>query len=95
MSKAYVYIMSNQIRGTIYTGMTTDIVRRIYEHRNHLVDGFTKQHNLTKLVYYEVSDSLDSALYRERNIKDYRRQWKINLIEENNPFWSDLYPTLF
>ncbi len=86
----YVYILTNKKHGTLYTGMTNDLVRRIIEHKSKLVPGFTKEHNLTKLVYYEKYDLVKDAIHREKLIKKYKRQWKYNLVEENNPNWEDL-----
>ena len=75
---------------TLYIGVTNDLRRRIYEHKNKLIDGFTKKYNVTKLVYYESCSSIDAAIRRERQLKNWHRQWKINLIESINQDWKDL-----
>ncbi len=90
MQKQYfVYIMSNKSR-TLYTGVTNDLIRRVFEHKNKLTDGFTKKYNLNQLVWYEVADEPESAITREKQIKGWLRQRKISLIEEMNPEWDDL-----
>ena len=86
----YVYILTNKINTVFYTGVTNDLNRRIYEHKNKLIDGFTKKYNVNKLVYYEISDSIESAILREKQLKNWHRQWKINIIKENNPDFKDL-----
>ena len=91
MKHPAVYILTNNRNGTLYIGATNDLIRRIHEHKNELVDGFTKKYHLHKLVYYEVHESKDSALLRENQMKEWKRAWKINLIEKNNPYWNDLY----
>jgi putative endonuclease len=85
----YVYIMTNRSR-TLYTGMTDDLVRRVYEHKNKLADGFTKKYNITKLVYYEVTSDVHAAIAREKQIKGSLRRKKIALIDSANPGWKDL-----
>lgn len=75
---------------TLYIGVTNDLMRRIYEHRNKLIDGFTKKYNITKLVYYEVFNTIEEAIRREKQLKNWHRQWKINLIESMNKEWRDL-----
>ena len=85
----YVYILTNNSK-TLYTGVTNNLPRRIYEHKNKLVEGFTKKYNLTKLVYYEISEDVRSAIAREKQIKGWLRSKKINLIESTNPKWDDL-----
>ncbi len=87
----YVYILCNKRNGTLYTGVTSDLPRRIYEHKNNLVDCFTSKYNVHRLVWYEVHDSWESAFQREKQIKKWRRAWKLKLIEQNNPSWEDLY----
>ena len=92
MPKAmYVYIMSNTNDTTLYTGVTNDLARRAYEHRHQLVPGFTKRYNITKLLYYEVHDSPETAIEREKQIKAGSRKKKEMLIERVNPLWNDLY----
>ncbi len=88
---SYVYILASKKNGTLYVGVTSDIVKRIWEHRNHVVPGFTKQYNVTKLVYYEEHGDIYEAITREKRIKKWFREWKIELIESLNPSWDDLY----
>jgi len=87
----YVYILTNTYNTVVYVGVTNDLVRRIYEHKNKLVDGFTKRYNLNKLVYYEVTEDIYSAISREKQIKNYSRARKNKMIDEFNPMWRDLY----
>ncbi len=89
MSQYYVYIMSSY-RGTLYTGVTNDLARRVYEHRSKLVDGFTSRYNITKLMYYETTGDIQSAIAREKQIKGCVRSKKAALIESMNPYWEDL-----
>ncbi len=91
---SYIYIMSNKTNGTIYIGVTSDIIKRVYEHKNKLVDGFTKQYNLHDLVYYEVYDDINEAIKREKQLKSWKRQWKIDLIQKDNVDWKDLYDSI-
>ncbi len=91
----YVYIMTNQKNGTLYVGVTSDLTKRVYEHKNKLLPGFTSRYQLDKLVYYEVFDDEFVAIQREKTLKKYSRNWKKDLIESNNPQWIDLYPSLF
>jgi len=88
-SQYYVYIMTNK-SGTLYTGVTNNLERRVFEHKNRLVDGFTKKYNITKLVYFEETSDISAAIYREKQIKGWARQKKIALIESMNPDWRDL-----
>ena len=89
MNQYYVYIMTNR-SGTLYTGVTNDLMRRVYEHRQKLVEGFTKRYNISKLVYYEETNSVESAIAREKQIKGWVRKKKVALIESMNPYWQDL-----
>ena len=89
MRQYYVYIMTNRSK-TLYTGVTNDIERRVYEHKQKQIDGFTKKYNLTMLVYYESTDDVRSAIRREKQIKGWLRSKKIALIESMNPLWRDL-----
>ncbi len=89
MAQYYVYIMSSY-RGTLYTGVTNDLARRVYEHRHKLADGFTKKHDVSKLTYYEATDDVGSAIAREKQIKGWLRKKKVALIESMNPKWVDL-----
>ena len=86
----FVYILTNKTNKVLYTGVTNNLERRLYEHKNHLVDGFSSKYNTNKLVYYEVSESIESAIAREKQIKSYRRDKKIALINESNSEWKDL-----
>jgi len=92
---AYVYIMTNRRDGTLYTGVTTNLPRRAYEHREGLIAGFTKRYGLKLLVYYEVFDDVLNAIQREKAIKHWPRAWKVRLIHGLNPDWTDLYGSLF
>jgi len=91
MSNHYVYILASKPHGTLYTGATDDLARRVYEHRNDLIEGFTRKYGVHTLVYYEICENRESANQRERQIKEWKRQWKIDLIEKANPYWEDLY----
>ena len=86
--------MTNRKNGTLYIGVTNDIVRRVWEHKNHLLKGFTDKYSLDKLVYYEIWQGEIEAIQREKTLKHYKREWKLNLINESNPEWNDLYPTI-
>ena len=90
MKTYYVYIMASGKNGTIYIGVTNSLERRLYEHKNHLIKGFTAAYNVNKLVYYEQSSSIESAIAREKQLKAWKRAWKITLIEKENPAWRDL-----
>ena len=94
MRAGYVYIMANQRNGTLYIGVTTDLVKRSWEHRNGVVRGFTKKYGCKLLVWYAAYDDLQEARYRELQMKKWKRLWKLREIEETNPDWRDLYPTL-
>ncbi|MEM5516111.1 GIY-YIG nuclease family protein [Henriciella sp. AS95] len=90
----YVYIMTNKPGGVLYIGMTDDINRRAYEHREHILKGFTSKYNCETLVWYEAHETRESAFERERRIKKWERAWKVRLIEEMNPDWRDLADVL-
>ena len=90
----YIYILTNKENGTLYTGITNNLIRRIYEHKNKLVDGFTKKYSLDKLVYYEVCESVENAILREKQIKGGSRKKKLELINKFNKKWNDLYETI-
>ena len=94
MKQPCVYLLASRRNGTLYVGVTSDLVKRIWEHRNHVVDGFTKKYGVDKLVWYEPHDSMESAIQREKAIKEWKRAWKLDLIEKANPEWVDLYETL-
>jgi len=87
----YIYILANKRNGTLYIGVTSNLVKRVYEHKNNIIDGFTKKYSIHKLVYYEITDDIESAIRREKQLKKWNRKWKINLIENSNPKWIDLY----
>ncbi len=93
--KGYIYILTNKNNTTLYTGVTSNLSKRIYEHKNHLVDGFTKKYNLEKLVYYEIHQTILEAIKREKQIKSGSRKKKISLINSINPEWKDLSKDLF
>ena len=94
MKNYYVYILASERNGTLYIGVTNDLVRRVYEHKNGLVEGFTKKYKIHNLVYYESSENIESAIQREKILKSWNRKWKLDLIEKNNPEWNDLYNEL-
>ncbi len=87
----YVYLLASKKHGTLYLGVTKDIVRRVYEHRTKAVPGFTSCYGVDKLVWFEIYDDPSTAIAREKELKKWRRDWKIRLIEEQNPEWVDLY----
>ncbi|QSX79709.1 GIY-YIG nuclease family protein [Agrilutibacter solisilvae] len=89
-----VYVLANGRNGTLYIGVTSDLVARVWQHRNHVVDGFTKQHGIGALVWYELHATMDSAITREKRLKKWRRAWKIDLVEQTNPYWRDLWPDI-
>jgi putative endonuclease len=91
MADYFVYILTNKPRGTLYVGVTNDLVRRTYEHREGLVAGFTRRYGLKQLVYFEKYDTPALAIQREKNIKHWSRAWKLNLVNSANPQWRDLY----
>jgi putative endonuclease len=88
----YVYLLASKKHGTLYLGVTRDLVRRVYEHRTKAVQGFTSRYGVDKLVWFEIHDNAEAAITREKELKKWRRDWKIRLIEETNPEWVDLYP---
>ena len=90
----WVYILSSKRNGTLYTGVTNDLLRRVYEHKHKLVDGFTKRYHVSQLVYAEEFNDINEAILREKCIKQWKRAWKLQLIEEQNPNWKDLYEDL-
>ena len=89
-----VYMMANRKHGTIYIGVTSRLVGRVADHREGLIEGFTKRYGLNRLVWYEPYESMVAAIQREKSLKKYKREWKINLIERENPDWDDLFPAL-
>ncbi len=90
MKNYYVYILASKKNGTLYIGVTGNLERRLYEHKNKLVKGFTERYNVDRLVYYEQTNNISSALQREKQLKKWNRAWKIELIEKDNPEWNDL-----
>jgi len=90
-NKYFVYILASKKNGVLYVGMTNDLVRRIYEHKNHILKGFTSKYNIDNLIYFEVFSSPYDAIVREKQIKKWNRVWKTRLIEKENPGWDDLY----
>jgi putative endonuclease len=90
----YVYILANHIGGTLYIGVTNDLVRRVFEHKSSAADSFTKRHDVNRLVYFECFDEIEQAIHREKRLKKWTRAWKISLIEKDNPDWIDLYPQI-
>ncbi len=95
MKKYFVYIMASQRNGTLYIGVTSDIAKRVHEHKNDLIKGFTEKYKVHRLVYVEETDDIRIAITREKQLKKWKRSWKLRLIEEQNPEWDDLYEKLF
>ena len=91
MKKPCVYILANQVRGTLYIGVTSDLIKRIWQHKQHLVEGFSKEHQTHLLVYYELANNMLATITREKQLKKWNRAWKIELIENINSKWRDLY----
>ena len=94
MRAYYVYILASQRNGTLYVGLTNDLVRRVWEHKTHAVGGFTAKYRVHRLVHFEQCDDPEAAILREKQIKNWHREWKLRLIEESNPEWNDLYDEL-
>jgi putative endonuclease len=95
MSRQYfVYILASRVNGTLYVGATSALIQRVYQHKIGVADGFTKQHGVTRLVWFEVHEDPMAMVTRERQLKEWKRQWKIELIEKENPRWRDLYAEL-
>ena len=95
MDKSYfVYILASQRNGTLYIGVTSDLVRRIYEHKNDIIKGFSQKYQVHDLVYFEQTNDINEGIRREKQLKAWNREWKLNLIERTNPEWDDLYNTL-
>lgn len=91
MKQPCVYILAGKQNGTLYIGVTSDVIKRVWEHKNDLVEGFTKQYGVHMLVYIEMHESMEAAIKREKQLKEWRREWKLELIEKENPEWKDLY----
>jgi len=94
MAGGYVYILTNRPNGILYVGVTSNLIRRVFEHRSGCVAGFTKRYGLKRLVYFETFDDIRDAIQREHNIKHWSRAWKVRTIIAANPDWNDLYPTI-
>lgn len=95
MKQPAVYIMASKPSGTLYIGVSSDLLKRVWEHRENVVDGFTRRYGVHKLVYYELHEDMACAIEREKQLKKWNRAWKIRLIKEMNPMWEDLYESLF
>jgi putative endonuclease len=91
MKQYYTYLLASRRNGTLYIGVTDDLVKRVWQHKNNIIEGFTKRYHVHKLVYYETTEDINSAIIREKRLKKWNRQWKMELIEKNNPEWRDLY----
>jgi putative endonuclease len=91
MKQFYVYILCNKRNGTLYTGVTSDLLKRVYEHKNDFVNGFSKRYGIHNLVWYETHETAETAITREKQIKKWNRKWKLDLIDKSNPFWEDLF----
>jgi putative endonuclease len=90
----YIYILASRIGGTLYIGVTNDLVRRVYEHKFATAESFTRDHDVNRLVYFECFEDIEAAIHREKRLKKWKRAWKIALIEKDNPNWIDLYPEI-
>ena len=90
----HVYLLASRRRGTLYVGVTSNLVQRIWQHKEGVADGFTKQHGVKSLVWFEGTESIEAAISREKQIKNWKRAWKVALIEKENPAWRDLYPDI-
>jgi putative endonuclease len=91
MRQPTVYILASQRNGTLYVGVTSDLVQRVWQHRNDMIDGFTKTYAVHMLVWFEMHETMENAILREKRLKKWNRDWKLRLIEEKNPNWTDLY----
>lgn len=91
MKEYYIYILTNKKNGTLYIGVTSNLVKRVFEHKSKYIEGFTKKYNLDKLVFYEKTNSVESAITREKQMKKWKREYKLNAINKLNPEWKDLY----
>jgi len=89
-----VYILASKRNGTLYIGVTSDLAKRVWQHKNDVVDGFTKRYSVHQLVWYELHETMESAIEREKTLKNWKRVWKLELIENSNPSWQDLYETI-
>lgn len=91
---SYVYVLTNSSNGVLYIGVTNNLARRVWEHREELIDGFTKKYHVHKLIYYEQYDDITDAIAREKQLKKWNHSWKVDLINSKNPSWKDLYPDI-
>ncbi len=91
MKNYYIYILASERNGTLFIGVTSDLIKRVYNDKNKLVEGFTTKYNIDKLIYYEITENIESAIRREKQLKKWNRNWKLELIEKSNPDWKDLY----
>lgn len=89
-----VYLLTNKKDGVIYIGVTSSVIQRVWQHKNHMVDGFSKKYNASLLVYFEMHGSMLEAITREKQLKNWKRKWKVDLIESNNPMWNDLWDSI-
>lgn len=94
MKQPAAYILASGRNGTLYAGVTSDLVGRTWQHKEHAVDGFTKKHDVAILVWYELHGTMESAILREKRIKAWKREWKLRMIEEMNPYWNGLWPEI-
>jgi putative endonuclease len=94
MKRPCVYILASKRNGTLYVGVTSDLTKRVWEHKGHFVEGFTKKYGVTQLVWYEPHETMESAITREKQLKKWNRAWKLRMIEEANPEWKDLYESI-
>jgi putative endonuclease len=94
MKQPCVYILASKNNGTLYIGVTSNLIKRVWEHKNSVVEGFTKKYHVNSLVWFEIHQAMDTAITREKQLKKWRRNWKIKLIEKDNPAWTDLYPSI-
>ncbi|MBD3618085.1 MAG: GIY-YIG nuclease family protein [Chromatiales bacterium] len=94
MKQPAVYLLASKRNGTLYAGVTSNLIQRIWQHKQHLVEGFTKKYDVTQLVWYELHPTMETAIQREKQIKRWKRAWKLKLIEDSNPDWMDLYEDL-
>jgi putative endonuclease len=90
----YVYILASRRNGTLYVGVTNDLIRRVFQHKEDVVEGFTRQYGVKTLVWFDSTGSIEAAIQKEKQLKNWKREWKISLIEKGNPEWRDLYPGL-
>lgn len=94
MKQPCIYILASKRNGTLYIGVTSDLIKRVWQHKNNIVEGFTEKYQVHDLVWYELHQEMESAITREKQLKKWNRSWKVELIEEDNPAWGDLYPSI-